>query len=312
MNESRRFRISIAGLLAVLVLACRPGMAADAACASAAMPVTQQAVDFTHADGRVSRVTLWYPSRPGAYPRVLFSHGARSAPLRYEALLRRIAASGRVVVAPLHLDSELLAHATAPTREAVWQTRKQDALALVRAAAIAPALPAQVRLQDTPALLVGHSFGAFTVQVLAGAVAVGEAPLAGVPPVAGLVALSPPGPLPGFIDAGAWSALASPQLVLTGTADVFPGFADQWQVHAAAHHGAVAGEQWLWVGQGVDHYFGRLIGRLDRDEVPQAAAFAEALDTVLAFMDRYAPVGHEGCDAGLVEGRTPLATVTRR
>jgi len=82
--------------------------------------------------------------------------------------------------------------------------------------------------------------------------------------------------------------------VITGTADILPGFLDEWEMHTLPHQRAEAGQQWLWVGKDVDHYFGKLIGRLSNDASSQKDQFAEALVDHYSLPVRFAD--HEQLD----------------
>lgn len=162
---------------------------------------------------------------------------------------------------------------------------------------------------DDGYLVAGHSYGAFIAQVLAGATAIGE-DVNVDRRIKGVIAYSPPGPLPGFIADDAWDGLSAPQLLITGTADVLPGFLDDWELHTLAYQRAEAGQQWLWVGKDVDHYFGKLIGRLSNDISPQKDQFAEALGVTRQFALVHA--GNPECATNMVPGKTTNATLTHR
>ena len=162
---------------------------------------------------------------------------------------------------------------------------------------------------DDRYLVAGHSYGAFVAQVLAGAIAVGETASTDTR-IAGIIAYSPPGPIAGFIADDAWDGLSVPQLLVTGTADVLPGFLDDWQLYTLAHQRAEAGEQWLWVGSDVDHYFGKLIGRLSNENSSQKDQFAEALGVTRQFALVHA--GNPECATNMVPGKTTNATLTHR
>ena len=274
------------------------------------MPVESLVSSYTHPDGRATVVSVWHPSGPGRYPHTVFSHGASSAPNAYVSLLEHIASLGIIVVAPQHLDTDTLEQTARPSREKVWSTRKRDVAALLDGDTLTTLLPRGVEPSGV-AVLAGHSFGAFTVQTLVGAAASGESPRVSEQSVSALIALSPPGPIPGFIDETAWDRIEIPQLVTTGTGDVFPGFLDDWRLHAIAHERSVPGDQWLWVGVDVDHYFGRLIGRLEIDSEPQQPQYDDALATISAFLARYVPLASAGCST-LREQSNSIATLTRR
>lgn len=295
-----------AALLMLFVSACEHSSTCDP------LPVDVVTSELLHEDDRRSRVDIYSPRSGGPYPLVAFSHGAFSAPERYEALLSAIAASGFVVVAPLHIDSELLADGQEPPSSVdTWSTRKEDLRSVAEAVPTIEAALGGVKIAavEEGYLVAGHSYGAFIAQVLAGAKAIGEE--ASVDKrIDAVIAFSPPGPLPGFIADDAWDSVSAPQLVVTGTADILPGFLDEWELHTLSYQRAEAGQQWLWVGEDVDHYFGNLMGRLMIDTTPQKAQFVEALAVTQQFALLHSE--RSTCAAKMLPAKTPLYTLTSR
>ncbi|MEM6575704.1 MAG: hypothetical protein AAF736_15620 [Pseudomonadota bacterium] len=298
----------LTGIAAVMLSAC----ASVPDCSLTALPVSSAELTLTHADGRKARFTLWQPERAGSYPMMVFSHGAYAAPERYDALLGPLAAMGFVVAAPLHIDSELIATDPPPPPDQVWRTRKEDFARLLEGPPeLLEALGRGVSLSDEK-IAAGHSYGAFGAQVAAGAAAVGDEPGRVEPGVKAVLAFSPPGLLPGFIEPDAWDQLSRPQLLLTGTSDILPGFIDDWRAHAAAYRQAPAGDQWLWAGEGVDHYFGNVFGRLDREAPDQRPQFDEALAVSQRFLAAYTAQPLAVCSDPLSTGSTVLASLEKR
>ena len=219
------------------------------------------------ADGRQVPVRRWQP--PGK-PRGLipFSHGANSSGAKYDRLCGALAAAGFLVAAPTHADSPDHPGGGSIPREQGIPLRLADMRGLI-AEGVAAGLPV---------IAAGHSYGALIAQMLGGA---GGAPDAAV---AAVVAWSPPGPFPPAITADLWKTVARPMLVETGTADTLPMMAPTWDVHRVSHDVAPTPGV-LFVGAGVDHYFGNIICRPERTEPPQEAQFADALAITLAFVD---------------------------
>jgi pimeloyl-ACP methyl ester carboxylesterase len=219
------------------------------------------------ADGRQVPVRRWQP--PGK-PRGLipFSHGANSSGAKYDRLCGALAAAGFLVAAPTHADSPDHPGGGSIPRERGIPLRLADMRGLI-AEGVAAGLPV---------IAAGHSYGALIAQMLGGA---GGAPDAAV---AAVVAWSPPGPFPPAITADLWKTVARPMLVETGTADTLPMMAPTWDVHRVSHDVAPTPGV-LFVGAGVDHYFGNIICRPERTEPPQEAQFADALAVTLAFVD---------------------------
>jgi hypothetical protein len=65
---------------------------------------------------------------------------------------------------------------------------------------------------------------------------------------------------------------------------VLPLFAPQWEAHMVSYEAAPVPGSMLWVGVGVDHYFGNRIQRLTRQAPDQSAAFAAALEAAADFV----------------------------
>lgn len=236
-------------------------------------------------------IRLWRPAAPGALTRaILFSHGANAEARKYDELTAAWAAEGHVVAAVTHREP---AQGGAPPDPAAAQAGWRRRLADMR-------LAARLLAREAPGrelIAAGHSYGALVAQALGGAGVLwasdgGPLPMPGVVRV---LAFSPPGPLPGFIDAAGWARLAVPLFVQTGTADVVPPVAPTWEAHAASFEAATVSPRWLWVGKGVDHYFGNMIGRPERarDEA-QAALFQAAVAASLAFLEGRAPPEQPG------------------
>ena len=103
-----KFAPLIASRVSLLAMLCLVGCATKPQCASSPLAVVKTEFSVLNTDGRTVQHTLWQPERAGSYPLMVFSHGAFSAPQRYDALLSELAGMGFVVAAPLHIDSELL------------------------------------------------------------------------------------------------------------------------------------------------------------------------------------------------------------
>ena len=218
-------------------------------------------------DGRSIAIRTVSPRRVN--PRraiLLLSHGANGTFEGLDPLMTALARD-RVVMAPLHVDSEKHAqHGKLPPAE-VWRTRIEDMRLLA----------ASVRTR-APLVAVGHSYGALVAQALGGATVFGKS--VADPRIRAVVAISPPGPFANFVGREDWARMTVPMLVTTGTADVVPMIAPEWTAHLASYEANKVPGTALWVGEGVDHYFGKNIQRLSRDAPDQSAAFRVMLDIV--------------------------------
>jgi CubicO group peptidase (beta-lactamase class C family)/pimeloyl-ACP methyl ester carboxylesterase len=209
--------------------------------------------ELTAQDGRVIPVRQLSPvGCDETCPLMIFSHGAFSTYDRYDALLLPLVKAGYRIVAPNHVDSE-----EHPDRDAYEPT---DAMAkrLEDYAAITAQYPAEVTIA------IGHSFGGLIAQIAGGAILSGPMAELGIDPALrpdGVVAISPPGPIPGQMQAEGWSRVEVPMLVTTGTTDILPGFIDEWQAHLVSYDAALHPETYALIYEEMDHYLNGAYGR---------------------------------------------------
>jgi dienelactone hydrolase len=224
-------------------------------------------------DGTGREVPLTVVARPGAARGViLFSHGALSSPAKYRAIIDRWAASGFVVIAPLHADSSDWTGAK-PAREQQVEWRLSD-MRLARAQLAQLAAGVEASLGAAPVFTAGHSFGALIAMLDVDAATVA------------VIGFSPPGPLPGL----AIPVVRKPLLTVTGTADVLPMIAPQWQAHLHGHEQA-AGPALAYVATQADHYFGGIFGRPELPGPRQQPQFDEAMQVAALFLGAQVPGG---------------------
>jgi len=250
----------------------------------AAGSVLTQSITLAASDHRAVAVRLLYPRcAPGkTYSLLLFSHGANSAPAKYDRLTSSWAAAGYVVAAPLHADSPDHPGGGKVDQRQSWSYRIDDIRLLIdRFAGIARVTGCRIAADRIAA--TGHSYGALIAQALGGA-RIDGASSARDPRVRAVVAFSPPGPVSGYIAADAWSTSAVPMLVQTGTADILPTIAPKWEAHRVSFDRATGVPRVLFVGEGVDHYFGNIIGRPERQAPPAEAAFEDAVELSRRFL----------------------------
>ena len=241
-------------------------------------------------------MTVFAPTEPGTYPLIAFSHGAFAAPDRYTAMLEPLAGAGFIILAPIHIDSEDYPRAEGepkrPPHPVTWATRNEDyVLALSPPDPVFEAL-GEKSLQIDPERLValGHSYGALIAQLPGGALAFepdGTQLDRTNAAVDAVVGWSPPGPMAGFMAEQGWSSLTTPSLTITGTADILPGFIDDWKAHKASYDYAPEGARAVWVGEGIDHYFGGVFGREKPTSAKERALFDRALARSLHFMETH-------------------------
>lgn len=251
-----------------------------------------QTVTLCPGDSYSTEIELFTPPAAGEYPLLAFSTGAFSHPKRYRKLLLPLAAAGYIVAAPVHGDYEGSTAEPKPDRAEVWRTRNLDILRCLHAGEPITAALAErgISLGQFQTGVVGHSYGGLIAQLAAGARATdpaGGQPDRRVPGLGAMVAWSPPGPVPGNIDAAGWSSIELPSFTQTGTADILPGFIDDWRLHKAGYEATPPGKRTLWVGDGIDHYFNGIYGRERNVDVRSTNLFQAALDASIAFLDHY-------------------------
>ncbi|MEM8937080.1 MAG: serine hydrolase [Pseudomonadota bacterium] len=190
-----------------------------------------------------------------ACPPILFSHGAFSTIGAYDAVLEPLARAGHRVLIPQHVDA-----ADHPERESYapedWLLlRLEDSQAVINQM-IAPSADDWIA--------AGHSFGALVAQILGGAEHPSRTFIEDIEtyPVR-VIALSPPGLVADYIERDIFAAIKSPMLVVTGTDDIVPMFAENWCDHLVSHEEAAAGVSSALVFDGKDHYFDGLYGRIN-------------------------------------------------
>jgi predicted dienelactone hydrolase len=183
------------------------------------------------------RVTVTYPKGDGPFPTIVFSHGAGGAGDARMPLIRFWASHGYVVLAPTHADSIALRREKEPDvtmggtlRKAMadgegWKNRARDVSFVIDSLGeIQEQVPAVKGKIDAKRLGVGgHSYGAYTSQLLAGARvimpgALEASTLADERPRAFLL-LSPQGRGQMGLAANSWAKIARPMMVMTGSRD---------------------------------------------------------------------------------------------
>jgi dienelactone hydrolase len=220
-------------------------------------------------DGRAVPVRVAYPRRPrGALGFIPFSHGANSSGLLYDGVIGPLASAGYVVAAPTHPDSETNPNRAKFDQAAVQLARLTDMRMLIdQIQGLEEAIPAiRGEVDRTRIAAAGHSYGALIAQQLSGAAVRRPGSPDNLdfsdPRVRATLAISPPGPVPGFLDAAIWDGLKTPLMVTTGTKDTLPNFRTDWRAVLASFEKGPVGESYAVVAPGVDHYFGGAIGRL--------------------------------------------------
>ena len=252
-------------------------------------------------DGRRLNVRLLTPAAQGQYPLVLFSHGNWSHQLEYDVILTHLARQGYAV---LTLDHDDCCGMARGIMAALWygnlrliEQRVWDmALLLNHPARLDALAPAGVQLDHDRVAIAGHSFGAYSAQLFAGATVFDKKQqqqravaysLQRPDAIKAILAISPPGPMFKEITAQSWQAINKPMLATTGTWDVEPRFFPDYQLHLMSHYTASPGSQYGLIIAGADHYFGNLICRTHREQAPQHLQMQLLKSATMAFLDHY-------------------------
>jgi predicted dienelactone hydrolase len=182
-------------------------------------------------------VTATYPKGDGPFPMIVFSHGAGGAGDTRMPLVRFWASHGYVILAPTHADSIALRRGKEPDvnmggvmRKAMadgegWKNRARDVSFVIDSLGeIQEKVTALKGKLDAKRLGVGgHSYGAYTSQLIAGAkvalpAGVEATTLADERPRAFLL-LSPQGRGQMGLAANSWEKIARPMMAMTGSRD---------------------------------------------------------------------------------------------
>ncbi len=239
--------------------------------------------------GKTLALRVTFPTAGGPFPVIVFSHGLYGSKDNYLALTRFWAASGYVVIQPNHQDSLAGgARYDDPANLRRWPERPADVSLIIDSLpeleSREPALAGKMNRQRIG--VGGHSLGAGTSQLVAGATAT----LQGRPRsfaddrVAAALLMSSQGP-GGILSQDSWRNITIPMMVTSGSADgpTRTGQPAQWrkQPYELSPPG---NKHLVWI-EGLDHGFGNLTGSGRYPEVPAHQAYVKA--TTLAFWDAY-------------------------
>lgn len=294
----RKFGSTIAGA-ALFISIATPGLSADRV-ATYDGSVGPHEVAYTrnltlNTPDRVAPLTIQVtrPVDVDRSPLIIFSHGFKCELGGNDPLVAHWASHGYTVIQPRHLDAEPDSKADSYPQHVIWQERRQDMVRsldfLDQITAAVPDLKGTLDLSTV--IAAGHSYGGLTAQSAAGATtyARDEANTPVYEPDArfkSVIAVSPPGYMPGFVDENSAKTINRPMIVTTGTQDFIPPMMPTWEVHAETYHSAEPGDKYLAVVEGADHRFGGLIcGDVGLTPMPNQLDSLNA--ATLAFADYY-------------------------
>ena len=159
-----------------------------------------------------------------------------------------------------------------------WPTRVSDLKFLLDSMAeIERQVPKLAGKPDlTQVAATGHSLGGLTAMAMAGASTLDretqERQYLADPRIKAGVFISPPGSLP-IIDAQGFSEVTVPAFYTTATDDIIMVPGTTWEWHKDGFRYAPAGDKYLLVLNGADHYLGGIVGRDDLAVNPRAREY---------------------------------------
>lgn len=185
---------------------------------------------------------LWLPPKQKSGRLVVFSHGELANPDIYSKILNHWASHGYAVVAPLHDDS-IIEQGIKDSREALlnntdlmgvakllkdvdsWKKRADDCRAVLDGIGFIEKSSGFTFLKERP-IMIGHSLGAFTAQLLMGARVLSSDKITAIedkdPRFYATILMSPQGRGAfGLVD-GSWDNVTKPLMVITGNGDLDP------------------------------------------------------------------------------------------
>ncbi|MFW5870761.1 MAG: alpha/beta hydrolase family protein, partial [Candidatus Sumerlaeota bacterium] len=222
---------------------------------------------------------IW-PEAEGRFPVILFSHGMFGSKDGYEPLAQYWAEHGYVVIRPTHEDSLALMRRKGEKidRNALiqhmkalqgWESRIDDIELILNSLPDLPSLARGLgdRMDASRIGMGGHSFGAFTSQLIGGATIEkrsGETPAVySDPRPKAFVLLSPQGQSPPGLHENSWQNFTRPQLTVTGSEDFGRGEQKpEWRTEP--YKRSPSGDKYLLFLDKASHKLGGISGRMMR------------------------------------------------
>ncbi len=178
-------------------------------------------------------IKIYYPDATGRFPVIIFSHGALASKDNYWALGQYWASYGYVSIHPSHADSVADSGFRGTFRQALtdprgWENRPEDISFIIDSLGhvedFAPQLSGKLDLRHIG--VGGHSFGAYTAGLIAGATILvpgKDEPQSFVDKrVSAVVMLSPQGEGIMGLSAHSWDTVREPMLLMYGSRDFGP------------------------------------------------------------------------------------------
>ncbi|GIL37917.1 alpha/beta hydrolase family protein [Roseiterribacter gracilis] len=248
--------------------------------------LTRTEFEFPDArQGKVLQLAATAPQAAGRLGVVVFSHGFSDQKESYQPLVHPLACAGWLVLQPNHLDSRVFPGD--PRRAGIWFSRVEDVVHILdllpEIERRAPGL--QNRIDPTRIVVVGHSYGAFTAQLVAGVtMTLNERQVSFRDRrVRAIVAIAPVGSWQIFRDT-AWDDLEIPLLEVQGGKDRPPP-ADQPRRNLVPYdRSKVPGTALLFLPDS-GHHFGNIYGRGDVGAETDPRMVETVARLVVAYLD---------------------------
>jgi len=221
---------------------------------AAALASAQELVNIPRADRAETPVRVFSPQAIGCAPLALISPGAGGSENGYKYLASALADDGWRAIVMGHRESGSAAlrsdmRDAGGIKKGLQELVNDPAAYNARLMDIAATLKwAQSSCKAPFAALLGHSMGARTVMVEAGAG--NTLGVKGLDRFDAYIALSPDGPGPMF-PKDAWNGIRKPMLILTGTRD--KSLDGDWKTRTIPYDGLPTGCKWLGVIDGATH-----------------------------------------------------------
>jgi predicted dienelactone hydrolase len=241
----------------------------------------QELVEAPRRDGAQTPLRVYAPNVPGCAPLALISPGAGGSEDGYKYLAEALRDDGWLAVVMGHKESGMAAlrsdmRQSSGIKSGLTELVNDPAAYNGRLMDIAAALKWAAGTCKAPFVaLLGHSMGARTVMVEAGAK--NTLGVKGLDRFDAYVTLSPDGPGPMFPE-HAWSGIRKPVLMLTGTRD--KSLDGDWKTRTIPFDDLPAGCKWLGVIDGATHMNfagGGFAGSTEKLTLLETKAFLDGL-----------------------------------